>query len=223
MYKTNTKAFPLHGDTVLSGSVCPPSSRVSHRLLVPLGRWTVSDITASCNFFVYLPLFSRPLEHMQGYQEWTRMISKSYPSIEIVDNLTEEEKKTHKDDVCPLWSSLATETLQRCQGTQGKQNISIKVFYFTCLTASCQWIIPWLRKKCLQRFIKTTPAQAWRVKEMAVGGIHLASHSSPESYVLSHSYTGASYVEKIVACLKSRQPGTQHQEILILSSPGLNR
>lgn len=56
-----------------------------------------------------------------------------------MDILTEEgEKKKHKDDVCPLWSSLATETLQRCQGTQGKQNISIKVFYFTRLTASCQ-------------------------------------------------------------------------------------
>lgn len=83
----------MHGDTVLlSESVCPPSSIVSHRLLVPLGRWTVSDITASCSFFVYLPLFSRPLEHMRGYQKWTRMIFKSYLSIEIVDILTEEEK-----------------------------------------------------------------------------------------------------------------------------------
>lgn len=210
MYKTNMKDFPLHGDIVLlSESVCPPSSIVPHRLLVPLGRWAVSDLIASCNFFLYLPFFSRPLECMQGYQKWTRIISKSYPNIQIMDILTEEGEKTpQRWCVSPLvfpWHGDPA----RCQGTQGKQNISIKVSYFTRLTASCQWIMPWLGKKCLQRFIKTTPDQTWRESE---GNGHRGHPAGITQFTrklraLTQLY-GSFLGGKIVAYSKSRQPGT---------------
>lgn len=120
--------------------------------------------------------------------------------------------------MCPLWSSLATETLQWCQGTQGKQNISIKVFYFTRLTASCQWIIPWSRKKCLQRFIRTTPAQAWREGEGNDRRGHPAGIPQFSRKLCALTQLHGRFLSgKIVAYLKSRQPGTRHQETLILS------
>lgn len=55
-------------------------------------------------------------------------------------------------DMWPLWSSLATDTEQRCLETQNKWTISLKVFYFECGTASCQWVTPSVKKKkCLWR------------------------------------------------------------------------
>lgn len=50
----------------------------------------------------------------------------------------------------PLSSSLATETRQRCWGTQAKQNISMKAFHFNCLNSFMPKMIPWDSNMCLQ-------------------------------------------------------------------------